>query len=87
MYKIERNRYASYIHNPSRNRDTINTSVTLKDGVRLVRGRAAEREERQRLWEGFRAYVSSGDIDAYARLRPTETAVVVLEPQGGRSPT
>jgi len=57
-------------------------SVTLKEGARLVRGRAAAGEERQRLWDGFRAYTGSGDdVDAYARLRPTETAVVVLEPR------
>ena len=57
-------------------------SVTLKDGARAVRARAAEGEERRRLWDGFRAYAGQGDdIDAYARLRPTETAVVVLEPR------
>jgi F420H(2)-dependent quinone reductase len=57
-----------------------NASVTLKDGDRPVRARAAEGEERQRLWDGFRAYAGWGeDVDAYARLRPTETAVVVLE--------
>ncbi len=59
-----------------------NASVTLKDGARPVRARAAEGEERQRLWDGFRAYAGWGDdIDAYARLRSTETAVVVLEPR------
>jgi deazaflavin-dependent oxidoreductase (nitroreductase family) len=57
-------------------------SVSLKDGARLVYARAAEAEERQRLWDGFRAYAGWGDdIDAYARLRPTETTVVVLEPR------
>ena len=56
--------------------------VTLKTGARSVRARAAQGEERQRLWDGFRAYAGWGDdINAYARLRPTETAVVVLEPQ------
>jgi len=56
--------------------------VTLKDGTRAVRARAAQGEERQRLWDGFRAYAGWGDdINAYARLRPTETAVVVLEPR------
>jgi hypothetical protein len=35
-----------------------------------------------RLWAGFSEYSGSGtDLDAYARLRPTETAVVVLEPR------
>ena len=47
-----------------------------------MRARAAQGEERQRLWDGFRAYAGWGDdLDAYARLRPTETAVVVLEPR------
>ena len=56
--------------------------VTLKNGARSVRARAAQGEERQRLWGGFRAYAGWGDdIDAYARLRSTETAVVVLEPR------
>ena len=45
------------------------------------------REERQRLWDGFGAYAGWGvDIDAYARLRSTETAVVVLEPREPREP-
>ena len=57
-------------------------SVTLKNGARPVRARAADGEERRRLWDGFRAYAGWGnDIDAYARLRPTDTAVVVLEPR------
>jgi deazaflavin-dependent oxidoreductase (nitroreductase family) len=56
--------------------------VALKDGLRPVRARAAEGAERQRLWDGFRAYAGTGlDIDAYAGLRPTETVVVVLEPR------
>lgn len=55
--------------------------VTTKTGARAVRARAAAGEERQRLWDGFRAYEGPGvDLDAYARRRPTETAVVVLEP-------
>jgi deazaflavin-dependent oxidoreductase (nitroreductase family) len=56
--------------------------VTLKDGAREVRARAAHGEERQRLWDGFQAYEDAGtDLDALARRRPTETAVVVLEPR------
>jgi deazaflavin-dependent oxidoreductase (nitroreductase family) len=59
-----------------------NATVTLKDGTRKVRARAAVGEERQRLWDGFQAYEAKGDdLNAYARLRPTETAVVVLEPR------
>ena len=56
--------------------------VTTQHGARAVRARAARGEERQRLWEGLRAYVGAGDdLDALARRRPTETAVVVLEPR------
>jgi len=56
--------------------------VTLKNDARSVRAHAAQGEERQRLWNGFRAYAGWGDdIDAYARLRSTETTVVVLEPR------
>jgi deazaflavin-dependent oxidoreductase (nitroreductase family) len=60
-------------------------TVELKDGTRAVRARAAEGEERERLWARFSEYGSS-DYDAYAVYRPTGTAVVVLEPrptQGG----
>jgi deazaflavin-dependent oxidoreductase (nitroreductase family) len=53
-------------------------TVQLKDGARRMRARAAEGEERQRLWK--RWYEFGDDVDAYATLRPTETAVVVLEP-------
>jgi deazaflavin-dependent oxidoreductase (nitroreductase family) len=60
--------------------------VVLKSGARAVRSRAAEGEERQRLWDGFESYAGWGDdLDAFARLRPTETTVVVLEPQGHAS--
>jgi len=57
------------------------TSVELADGsTRNVRGRAATGDERQRLWDLWQTY--GDDVDGYARLRPTETAVVVLEPRG-----
>ena len=56
------------------------TTVELKGGVREVRGRAAEGEERERLWAKWREY-GDDDIDAYATRRSTETAVVVLEPR------
>lgn len=56
--------------------------VTLKTGTRRVRARVARGAERQRLWEGFQAYEDAGvNLDAYAKLRPTRTAVVVLEPR------
>jgi deazaflavin-dependent oxidoreductase (nitroreductase family) len=53
-------------------------SVDLVDGSRAVRARAAEGDERSRLWARWR---DVGDqVDAYATLRATETAVVILEP-------
>ena len=57
-------------------------SVELKDGLHMVRGRAAEGEERERLWAKWGEY-GDDDIDAYATLRPQETAVVVLQPREG----
>lgn len=53
--------------------------VDLKDGLRAVRGRAAVGEERARLWARFREMESG--LDAYAAMRPSETAIVVLEPR------
>jgi len=56
-------------------------TVVLPDGPRGVRARAAEGEERDRLWAAFRAYPGWGDdITALAAGRPVPTAVVVLEP-------
>ncbi len=57
------------------------TVVHLKDGPRAVRGRAAEGEERERLWARWGEF--SDDYDAWAALRSGRTAVVVLEPRGG----
>lgn len=54
------------------------TSVDLVDGRRRVRGRAAEGEERSRLWARWRDI--DAKLDAVAALRSSETAVVVLEP-------
>lgn len=53
--------------------------VDLVDGRRLVTGRAAQGEERERLW----AWLSeiNEDLDAFAARRSTPTAVVVLEPR------
>jgi len=56
-----------------------NVEVELVDGYRLVTGRAAEGEERARLWARWEAI--DKNLDAYAALRPTETAVVVFEPR------
>ena len=53
--------------------------VDLVDGPRQVTGRAASGEERERLWARWRELDEK--LDAYAALRPTETAVVILEPK------
>ena len=55
------------------------TVVELKDGSRAVHGRAAEGEERDRLWARWREL--SDDYDAWAAMRTGMTAVVVLEPR------
>jgi len=56
--------------------------VVLEDGARAVRARAAVGDEREHLWSRFHDFTGWGDdVDAYARLRPSETAVVVLEPR------
>ena len=44
-----------------------------------VRAHAAIGEERERLWAIWRSY--NKDLDGYSVRRPTETAVVVLEPR------
>ncbi|MEU7906578.1 nitroreductase/quinone reductase family protein [Actinoplanes sp. NPDC049118] len=54
-------------------------TVVLADGTRAVRGRAAVGDERSRLWSRWRDI--NGNLDGYAARRPTETAVVVLEPR------
>jgi deazaflavin-dependent oxidoreductase (nitroreductase family) len=48
-------------------------------GTLDVVGRRATGEERARLWERWRA-IDKG-LDGFAARRPTETAVVVLEPR------
>jgi deazaflavin-dependent oxidoreductase (nitroreductase family) len=54
-------------------------SLDLPDRSLAVRGRAAVGEERERLWARWRE--QGDDVDGYATLRPTGTAVVVLEPR------
>lgn len=55
-------------------------TVTLAGGeIRDVVGRAAEGDERDRLWERWRHY--DDNLDGFAAKRPTETAVVVFEPR------
>lgn len=55
-------------------------TVALAGGGHRVTGRAAVGEERERLWARWRE-IDEG-LDEYAALRPSETAVVVLEPAG-----
>jgi F420H(2)-dependent quinone reductase len=50
----------------------------LKGEQRIVRGRAAEGEERERLWALWAQ--RDANLDGYAARRPQGTAVVVLEP-------
>ena len=54
--------------------------VELPDGTRAIHGRAAQGEERERLWARWREM--GDDVDGYATRRPVSgTAVVVLEPR------
>ena len=55
------------------------TVVELKDGPRAIRGRAAEGEERDRLWARWGEF--SDEYDAWAAMRSGKTALVVLEPR------
>jgi len=61
------------------------TTVELKDGLRAVRGRTAEGEERDRLWARWGEF--SPDYDAWAAMRSGQTAVVVLEPRTAAAAT
>jgi deazaflavin-dependent oxidoreductase (nitroreductase family) len=54
-------------------------NVVLVEGRRTVRGRAAEGEERSRLWDRWRELDTN--LNAYAALWSRETAVAVLEPR------
>jgi len=51
--------------------------VDLADGRRTVRGRAAEGEDRSRLWARWREIDTN--LDGHAALRAADTAVVILE--------
>jgi F420H(2)-dependent quinone reductase len=57
--------------------------VQLADGTRQVVAHAATGDERARLWDRWRTV--DKNLDGYARRRPAQTAVVVLEPETGRS--
>jgi deazaflavin-dependent oxidoreductase (nitroreductase family) len=54
-------------------------TVDLVDGSRPVRARAADADERPRLWALWAVYDKS--LDAYAARRSRETQVVILEPR------
>ena len=54
-------------------------TVDLVNGPRRVRARAAEGVERSRLWARWRDI--DRQLDAYAALRSSETAIVILEPR------
>ncbi len=54
-------------------------TVELVDGPRQVTGRAAEGEERRRLWAQWQQI--DKHLDAYAARRSRPTAVVVFEPR------
>jgi F420H(2)-dependent quinone reductase len=56
-----------------------NARVDLADGPRSVRARAAAEAERSRLWAKWREVEPT--VDAYAALRSSQTAVVILEPR------
>jgi deazaflavin-dependent oxidoreductase (nitroreductase family) len=55
------------------------TTVVLQGETRAVHARAARGAERDRLWAQWRALDEK--LDGFAARRPTETAVVVLEPR------
>ena len=54
-------------------------TVYLVDGARQVTGRAAQGDERERLWARWQQI--DKNLDAYAARRSRQTAVVVLEPR------
>ena len=54
-------------------------TVDLPGGSRAVRGRAANEDERPRLWATWAKFDT--DLDRYAARRSRETAVVILSPR------
>lgn len=57
--------------------------VVTSDGRHDVTARAAKGEERSRLWARWREI--DRNLDGYAALRSSETAVVILEPRPNES--
>jgi deazaflavin-dependent oxidoreductase (nitroreductase family) len=56
-----------------------NARIDLPDGPHLVTARAADGDERERLWAQWRTI--NKKLDTYAARRPTQTAIVILEPR------
>jgi deazaflavin-dependent oxidoreductase (nitroreductase family) len=56
-------------------------TVDLPGGSRRVHARAADKEERPRLWAKLVGLETTAYTDASAALRSRETAVVILEPR------
>ena len=54
-------------------------TVDLPGGSRAVHARAADKDERPRLWARWASY--DKDLDAFAARRSRETAVVILSPR------
>jgi len=54
-------------------------TVDLTDGSHAVHARAADKDERPRLWARWAEYDEG--LDAYAAMRSRETQVVILEPR------
>jgi hypothetical protein len=59
-------------------------TAQTRDGARQVRARRAQGGERERLWSRW-AEIDK-NLDAYAALRPAETAVIILEPRDTAGP-
>jgi deazaflavin-dependent oxidoreductase (nitroreductase family) len=55
-------------------------TVDLPGGSRAVHARAANEDERPRLWTRWTEY-DGADLDAFAARRSRETAVVILSPR------
>ena len=61
-------------------------TVDLPGGSRAVHGRAANKDERPRLWARWAAFNQDEDLDAFAARRSRETAVVILSPRPDAQP-